>query len=297
MKALKNSLVVICFVMITSNVMAQFGIGTTTPDSSAKLELYSTSKGFLPPRVTNVDDINSPTYGLMVYEKLNKCIRFYKGSVWSDCIDNSPLCGEDITYENQTYGTVGIGNQCWMDENLNVGTEITLSNNATDNSTIEKYCYKDSTSNCDIYGGLYQWNEMMEYVTTEGTQGICPTGWHIPSDLEWMVLEEEVESTTNVDWNIIGNRGIDVGYNLKETGVNHWLININATNSSGFTALGGGTRYLASYNYLLFQALFWSSSESDILNATLRTLNNGNAVSYRSNTFKIYGMSVRCLRD
>jgi uncharacterized protein (TIGR02145 family) len=63
-----------------------------------------------------------------------------------------------------------------MAENLNIGTRIDGANNQANNGTIEKYCYSDNTSNCDTYGGLYQWDEAMQYVTTEGTQGICPSG-------------------------------------------------------------------------------------------------------------------------
>ncbi|MCK5838660.1 MAG: hypothetical protein KAG99_02370, partial [Bacteroidales bacterium] len=87
-----------------------------------------------------------------------------------------------MLYEGQTYSIVAIGTQCWMAENLNVGTRIDGVDEQTDNPTLEKYCYNDLESNCDIYGGLYQWNEMMQYVTTEGAQGICPSGWHIPTD-------------------------------------------------------------------------------------------------------------------
>ena len=62
-----------------------------------------------------------------------------------------------------------------------MGTMINGISNQTNNDTLEKYCYNDDTANCSIYGGLYQWNEAMQYVTTSGAQGICPTGWHIPT--------------------------------------------------------------------------------------------------------------------
>ena len=77
-------------------------------------------------------------------------------------------CGEALvdTRDGQSYTTVQIGTQCWMAENLNIGTMTNGSNNQADNGTIEKYCYNDSTANCDTYGGLYQWKEMMQYVTS-----------------------------------------------------------------------------------------------------------------------------------
>jgi uncharacterized protein (TIGR02145 family) len=68
-------------------------------------------------------------------------------------------------------------------------------NNQTDNGTIEKYCFDNTETNCDVYGGLYQWNEMMQYSTAPGVKGICPTGWHLPTDAEWCTLEQEVDPT------------------------------------------------------------------------------------------------------
>ena len=86
-----------------------------------------------------------------------------------------------VEYGGQTYNTVLIGNQCWMKENLNIGTRIDFSQDQTNNSIIEKYCYYDDELNCKKYGGLYQWSEMMQYTTIAGTQGICPDGWHLPT--------------------------------------------------------------------------------------------------------------------
>jgi len=84
---------------------------------------------------------------------------------------------------------VTVGTQKWAKTNLNVGTMINGDKDQTNNSTLEKYCYDNLESNCTTYGGLYQWNEAMQYVTIEGAQGICPAGSHIPSDLEWQTLE------------------------------------------------------------------------------------------------------------
>ena len=77
-----------------------------------------------------------------------------------------------------------------MAENLNVGTRISGSSNQTNNSIIEKYCYDDLEANCNTYGGLYQWDEAMQYSATEGVKGICPTGWHLPTDAEWTTLAD-----------------------------------------------------------------------------------------------------------
>ncbi|MEK7520136.1 MAG: FISUMP domain-containing protein, partial [Patescibacteria group bacterium] len=106
----------------------------------------------------------------------------------------------DFATNGISYAAVAIGSQCWMAENLNRGTMIAGTGNQTNNSTVEKYCYKDSspyydTANCDAYGGMYQWSEAMNYSTTEGAQGICPTGWHIPTDSEQYALENYLKDT------------------------------------------------------------------------------------------------------
>jgi len=100
-----------------------------------------------------------------------------------------------VTYEGQVYNTVLIGSQCWLKENLNIGTRIDGINNMTNDNTIEKYCYDDLESNCDIYGALYQWNELMEYSTIEGTQGICPDEWHVATDMEWFQMANYLDPT------------------------------------------------------------------------------------------------------
>ncbi|MFA4924869.1 MAG: FISUMP domain-containing protein, partial [Ignavibacteriaceae bacterium] len=86
-----------------------------------------------------------------------------------------------VTYSGKVYHAVKIGSQTWLKENLDVGTMIQGTANPSDNGTIEKYCYNNDTANCNKYGGLYQWNEAMQYIKTEKAKGICPTGWHIPT--------------------------------------------------------------------------------------------------------------------
>jgi hypothetical protein len=100
-------------------------------------------------------------------------------------------------HQGKFYNTVKIGDQCWMAENLDVGTIITGITNQTDNGTTEKYCFNNDPLNCALYGGLYQWNEAMQYVTTPGTQGICPTGWHIPTNAEYQTFSTAVGGDGN----------------------------------------------------------------------------------------------------
>jgi len=77
-------------------------------------------------------------------------------------------CGS-VTYGGKTYNSVIIGIQCWMTENLNIGIAILGSQDQTNNGNIEKYCYDNNSANCDVYGGLYQWAEMVQYSTARPT--------------------------------------------------------------------------------------------------------------------------------
>jgi len=205
-----------------------------------------------------------------------------------------------VTYDGQVYNTIQIFNQCWLKENLNVGTMINGNQEMTNNSVIEKYCYQNIQANCLSYGGLYQWNEMMQYTTQQGLQGICPPGWHIPTDEEWKVLEGAVDSQYGIGdqtWDIEGPRGYDAGTNLKS--ISGWNNNGNGTDLFGFSALPGGERntvgnFLQIGNY----GFWWTSTEDNTNYAWGRDLSSDFQDIFRSSYyFKGYGISVRCLRD
>ena len=174
------------------------------------------------------------------------------------------VCGSPMTdsRDGKSYNTVLIGTQCWFAQNLNIGTTVPGSANQTNNGIIEKYCYNDDENNCTTYGGLYQWDEAMQYSTTEGVQGICPTGWHLPTDVEWTTLST-----------FLGGEAI-AGGKIKEAGYAHWLSpNTGATNSSGFTSLPGGYRDSSgTFSGLSSGAFFWTSSQSNANDAWPRLL-------------------------
>jgi uncharacterized protein (TIGR02145 family) len=186
------------------------------------------------------------------------------------------------------YKTIKIGSQCWMAENLKIGKTIDGSTKQTNNNIIEKYCYDNNTNNCKIYGGLYQWDEMMQYVNSEKTQGICPDGWHIPNQDEWTIL------TIN-----LGGESI-AGGKMKEKGLNHWKTpNNGATDESGFNGLPGGYRMSYDYFYDIGNySIFWSSSEFSIYYSWYVCLDYSNSRITSDNlNGRTCAFSVRCIRN
>lgn len=204
-------------------------------------------------------------------------------------------------YDGQLYHTVQIYNQCWMKENLNAGVPINGWWLPSDNDTIEKYCYDNELANCDKYGGLYAWKEMMQYTTEEGTQGICPGGWHIPTDEEWILLEgvaDSLYSITDTIWDIFWlSRGFDAGYNLKST--SGWSENGNGCDRFGFDGKPAGYRWHNGYFYQKdLYAYWWTSDEYSYRDAWYRIIYYYSKDIYRNGDLrKVSGMSVRCLKD
>ncbi len=281
----------------------------TDPEASAILDLQSQDKGLLVPRMAQnqITDIQDPANGLIVFNTTdNKYYAFLEGeNAWKEIAYGTSsmtpfVCGGMLNdfRDGQSYSTVDINGQCWMAENLNVGNMVTGGQN--DNGIIEKSCYQHNTTYCDTYGGLYQWNEMMEYTTTEGAQGICPDGWHIPSDFEWFQMENfldpAVNNPTQMYW-----RGSNIGGQLKEAGYAHWNgPNTGATNSSNMTLLGSGYRSSSGgFGYQKFKGVFMTSTQqySGAGYSYIREFDYNNQRSYRNAFNKYYFYSVRCLKD
>lgn len=255
-----------------------------------------------------INDINDPNtlfhgmpdqYYVMVWTISTLC------SASSDTViisfsPNAFSCGDTLidSRDNKEYLTVEIGAQCWMAENLNIGTKIASTQNQTNNGIIEKYCYFDSDGNCDTYGGLYQWNEMMQYTLYPGASGICPNGWHLPSDVEWCTLESYVDTSTFICYQT-GWRGANVGGSLKAVGTLYWNSpNIGATDEYGFNALPAGLRKIGGlFDEEGNSAYFWSSYSGSTCCSWRRILSKDNSQMYRNNYDKDEGYSVRCVRD
>ena len=189
--------------------------------------------------------------------------------------------------DSNQYPIVQIGNQEWMAQNLRTSK---YSNGQDVNQNFQiwtgeigQYTWyvSDSSTYEEPYGKLYNW-----YAVTD-SQGLCPSGWHVPNDSEWDQLI------------IFLGGSSEAGGPLKEAGNEHWLCpNTGATNHTGFTALPGGARSNGGTFFgITSGCFFWSASESTIITAPAKTLGS-NSASIGPNIYnKNYGLSVRCLKD
>jgi len=212
-----------------------------------------------------------------------------------------------IDQDGQYYNIVKIGSQTWMAENLNTGKMINFFDGALgpeDNGTIEKYCYGNSVNNCGIYGGLYTWHEMMDYIPLDegifdedhlfyryNAQGICPAGWHIPTYDDWETLMDYVGASTP-------------GVTLKDTSP-LWKSDTIATNESGFSALPGGSlsyhpdvNDALDYNGKGVNFFMWeAATHSDQIQGHYHLIYENEPTVYNSNMNLTYSNSVRCIKD
>jgi len=190
-------------------------------------------------------------------------------------------CGNDLTdiRDNQTYSTFSLpGGKCWMAANMNFGNQIPAVQYQADNCQVEKYCSGDSLVNCNLYGGLYQWDEAMQYEITSQSNGICPPGWHIPNSADWEGL---------IDF--YGTAGL-AGDPMKDL-----------SNPAGFRALLHGIYYFNSTWYLsggpYKAAMYWSSTTDGNLRSLARGINHHTQSVSLYSSLKNNAIAVRCIRD
>ncbi len=235
-------------------------------------------------------------------------------------------CGDNLTYGGESYPTVQIGTQCWFAKNLNIGTMILGANSPSDSGIIEKYCMANSEEYCNTYGGLYQWSEAMalsiscatadchEQITTPH-QGICPTGWHVPTDIEFNTLEQYTVATIGSSedqypcdtFTTIPRCADDDGSTAGgPTGAGKSLKAIGEGSGVGagddlvgFSILLGGYRSNGGwFESLTSYTNFWLVDQHNDTYSWRREFNQGYATIQRNNNRqKTYGYSVRCLKD
>jgi len=215
--------------------------------------------------------------------------------------------------DGNVYPTVVIGEQVWMTKNLAVsryadGRDVPFvpQDEWWDSLRVDEkaYCfYNNSNSNLAIYGALYSWNAAVNGQDSlapgeEYIQGVCPDGWHLPSDADWLELESSLGMPVQ-EANTEGWRG-NIGGKLKSAGRDHWLMpNEGATNETRFSALPAGDRFPDGlYFNLRYTTLYWTSTSYDDETAWARGLGYLTTTMYRGHEdTKNWGFSVRCVRD
>lgn len=226
---------------------------------------------------------------------------------------NHFVCGTSTVtdYEGNAYATVQIGDQCWMRDNLRTtyyadGTAIPAGETNTDATFPYYYDYSSSDIPLSQRGYLYNWSAVMHNAPSSsanpsGVQGICPTGWHVPSDEEWTQLTSYVSAQNEY---LCSDNAEFIAKVLAST--SGWSSSTstcavgnmqNLNNATGFNASPAGYLYNLGFTNSGKYAYFWTSTEASSANAWYRSLNFNYAYVYRNNYGKHLGYSVRCIRD
>ena len=320
-------------------------------DKSAILDIQSdtlsgtvTSLGLLIPRMntTRRNGIAAPVpKSLLIFNTTTNCFESFVNGVWNKVSCPGFTCGistvNDI--EGNTYHTVSLGTQCWLKENMRTKTypngssitkgAVTIVITPADSSwAIDHawYSYPPNSGNTGpdataatvaSFGLLYQWSAAVDSLTpgalTSGAQGICPSGWHVPTDAQWKTLEVFLGMCTGVGTDANLQRCVDFDNNWRGTNEGSkmaadfsnqsWAAYTNgikdntnfntsglAVGPSGFRGTNGG------YGHRGYYSTLWTSTGSGS-SAWFRYLNYAMTQVSRSNYGKAYGFSVRCLKD
>ena len=211
------------------------------------------------------------------FREATKVIKVYPSNIAEPC----PGTLTDVR-DGNVYATFSAGSgsfaRCWMAQNLNYGTFSDANLPQTNNCVVEKYCANNLLSQCVISGGYYQWQELMNYQETESVQGICPPGWHVPSQQDWINLE-----------NFYLGPGV-AGGGMKDMFV-----------PQGFYGLLSGMYYMNnSWNYISGSnrgAMFWSSTSTLSGEVVATGINSFNPSTSLYPSSKGNAFPVRCIRD
>ena len=234
-----------------------------------------------------------------------------------DPISRIPIeLGAIVDYDGNCYSTIQLGNQRWMIKNLKTthyadGTEIPLVENVSEWEDLgydeKAYCYYNNSEKNEarVYGALYTWAAAMNGAISSDMnpseiQGVCPDGWHLPSDDEWKELEMFL-GMSQADADLEGFRGEDIGSKLassSEGWLDGYLDSTPEFGTSGFNAKpGGGRRYDGTFGHKGDNANFWTATEYSNIRAWGRHIYSSYSSVHRYMNAKSDGFSVRCVKD
>ena len=218
--------------------------------------------------------------GFIGVDDILGALSFYDNA-WNGPVSPSWSCGEAITYAGVGYSIVQIGDQCWFAENLCTTTYL---NGDTIPQNLSAADWSSTTSgamafyvNGPTYGVLYNW------YAVDDVRGLCPSGWHVPTDGEWTILTDH-----------LGGESVAGGQMKTNYG---WFNDGNGTNSSGFSGLPGGNRNPNGYFQIAGYGGSWWSSSPNGSSAWYRYLGYDDESVLRYYYDLRFGYSVRCVRD
>ena len=283
----------------SSSSKQQSSSSSIVPSSSKDIELgEKSSSGSLVNFSSSETSVSSSSS-----VKLSSSSVASSSSILVEYVDPSTVVKGTMTDERdgQTYKTVKIGTQTWMAENLNYAYTDVPYNYSGYTSDSTSWCYSNAAANCTKYGRLYTWAAAMDSVGTWSAngkgcgysktcsptypvRGVCPEGWHLPTQTEWKTLFTAVGGSSTA------------GKMLKST--SGWNSSGNGTDAYSFSALPAGLRnYNGYYNFEGYYAYFWSSTVSNGNYAYLMYLGYSYDGAGPDNDGKDIGFSVRCVMD
>jgi uncharacterized protein (TIGR02145 family) len=277
-------------------------IGTSSPASSAVLDVSSSSKGFLPPGMTSSqrNAISSPANGLLVFQTdAPEGYYIFYNSKWTPLVGSEDrYSGNVLDCEGHVYPIVQIGSQLWMAKNL----RVTHYSNGTP-IPFKDLQYADCSGWTNNLSGMYstpfndplmqeRFDSVMWYnwYAVNQPAGLCPVGWHVPSDAEWTTLVTYLDSIDTLSWGAGGLMKTTIYWNT------YGLV--EACNASGFSALpAGGLHYDCGGIPNYTTGIWWSSTQTNSDSAWYRKVTGLGGFVTRGSIDKNEGYTVRCLKD
>ncbi len=244
---------------------------------------YSVDNTPIPSGILTPSTLSSGIHNL-TYTYQNALLCSKSASESFTIVSNIFPCGQDLVdqRDGEIYHTSFLAGKCWMAENLRIGAKIPDNRHQTDNCIVEKQCLSTEINDqCKNYGGIYQWDELMRFETTEGSQGLCPGGWHVPTATEWNTMLTLAYQ----------------GSSLAAFGLSDLYLT-----PRGFEALKKGIYlYHDTWAFLtnsgLPAGMFWTSTESSVSNAFARGINDINPSVSLYPASKANAFSLRCVKD
>ena len=268
----------------------EIGIGTNTPNPAAALDISSTTRGVLLPRMTGAqrNAIAGPVSGLLVFQSdAPSGFYYYSGLKWIALADLGSISA-CVDFDGNGYPTVMVGTQEWMAENLRTlhyrnGDPI---DNVTDNTawsllTTGAYCwYNNDFAANQKYGVLYNWHAIND------SRQVCPAGWRVPTVADWTALAAYLGGTS-----VAGGKMKSIA--------GFWASpNTDATNQTRFEGLPAGFRLNnGSFVSIGLQSAWYSITAASSSQAYYRYIQNTDGILKSGTNFKETGYSVRCIRD